>query len=262
MSSGRSLYDQRGKIYLGAPMVAYIRNGMLILRKYPDKITRTRTQRTVEHTARFTYISRAWTTLTEKEQAEWEAYSRMLYSASERMREEATGRRIGIIPRRRMPSTGRCAFIQANMLAYTVGITVIRRKAPFNTGFPPAPTNIALVYENGIARMTWDDPIVAVNGVAPTVKKVRIWTSLNVVRNGKRGYHQLVGSVDIPSGGVFTFSSIRISGGRGRVVDVPLADFASGFLYVQTDTVVADGEESGAVRSVGSNIDKKPIRNF
>ena len=258
MSSGKSFYDQRGKVYLSEPMVAYVYKGRLMLRKLPSRVERVKTAKHINHINRFSYISRAWTGLTEKEQAGWEAYAEMVYDVRDRERQDVTGDCGGIIPRRRIPATGKGAFIQSNMLLYSAGLSEIRKSPPFNTGFPPAPTSVSLAYENGVAEVRWDDPIVIVGGVAPTIGKVRIWARFSTSIG--RSHLQIIGVVDIPSSRVFTFDRIRMpTNNRGAANDMMLADFRTGMLHVQTDTVVTYGE-GGAVRSVGSNTEKKAVR--
>ncbi|OHB70965.1 MAG: hypothetical protein A2W23_07865 [Planctomycetes bacterium RBG_16_43_13] len=144
------------------------------------------------------------------------------------------------------------------MLLRSVGVEEIRRIPPFNTGFPPAPTDVRLDYKDGIATVTWRDPIVKVGDVTPTLAKVRIWVAFSSTEMAIK--RAILAVVDVPSAGEYTFDRVRMSKrDKGVVGEVLLAEIRSGALRVQLDTVVSYGEGVGAVRSVGSNTERKGI---
>ncbi|OHB71623.1 MAG: hypothetical protein A2W23_01195 [Planctomycetes bacterium RBG_16_43_13] len=232
----------RGRVFLTQEVVASDWKG------YPTyrNLTRTiyQTQRATQGNRR-SYLSSAskkWSNeMTELQRAKWDAYAKMLKSAYNRMKEDVARGAGNIIRQRKKLESGFNSFVESNLAAIELGCQTTQQfalEAPFQDGFPPAPTDVGVSHLAGVVSVTWTPPDLA-PFASYFCKKFRIWAT---IRSLKKIHPQIVGFVDVATAPPFTFNSIRAGGYRtGTPIDIGSFAMPGGRkveLVVQMDTIV------------------------
>lgn len=198
----------------------------------------------------YSELSRCWYyALTPQQRDEWEFYAKGLTCVAEEVSSRIASGAKNIIPKRRKLMSGFNAFLGSNIAAFTRGLSYPRYNAPISTPAPCPPTNITVTTNNGIAKVKWTDP--HTSQFSPDAKiilaiyvQVQIKTLIPT---------QLAGIIKVPSPGEFNIEFVRCSSMYGPVT-IPLKKLIYSELRVQMDTLVSEGENTGAILSSPSNV--------
>ncbi len=131
MAKGRSFRELRGRLNLSEPVVISNWKGMVVARSLARNIDQIRSDERSAINTTFTQLAQRWRhALTQAQRDAWEQYANLMGSAYNRDVGDAAGNSHNLIRSRKTLMSGINAYIAANQLASTAGLTIPRDDAP------------------------------------------------------------------------------------------------------------------------------------